>query len=299
MECRVTKKFGLHQIVLNDNILPYIDPGFIPLDWKHNPWPGVREILIHAHVAEQKLYRKYELTGAFSAKFYTKTNLKSHDVKTWINNNPGYDVYMICGGPYFPYMYYNGIDFGTALRRDDFEIVFRQMCEKIGLDIPSKFGRQTNINVAYCSFFVGTQNFWDEWSNVLTTLLSKDKLGDDLYNSMHSPAIYYESAPTIYLSAFLYERLIPIYLMQKGIKVKFYEWDRNSILALQISDILRQHLIRIMPVIDDMDKNMLWTDSNRDFPYQETLALRQRATGELLLNWNSTDYNIPSVAFPK
>jgi hypothetical protein len=101
-----TPAIGIYQPFFNEAVRQYLDPGFIALDWLQNPDPPLRELALHRHILQSRLFERHELTGLFSPKFFSKTGLTSSDVKDWINQNPGHEVYCFDGRPYVSYAFY-------------------------------------------------------------------------------------------------------------------------------------------------------------------------------------------------
>ncbi len=293
-------KIGLYQVVLSDAVIPYLDPGFAPLDWRHNPCPEMREILIHDHMVKTGITKKHRLTGVLSAKFFVKTNLRSHDILNWIQSNPGHDIYLISGHPFVTYFGFNSIELANSFHRSDFGDVYNQVCGRLGVRPTSIDERQTNENFSYCSYFFATPEFWEEWhKNVIAPILTKGLIGDDLYDSIHSPASYTNDAPPVYLSPFIYERLISPYIAQAKLKSLYYKWASDDILNLAMSYELREHLERVMPIIDDMDMRNAWNHENKNFPLSEYMALRKRHSRHLFHNVDANNFNIPSITIPQ
>ncbi len=288
---------GIYQVVLSDRVVPYLDPSFTPLDWRHNPCPQLREVIIHDHMVMSGRTKRHSLTGVLSAKFFVKTSLRFHDVEKWIFDNPGYDIYFISGHPYLTYSAFNSIDLSKAFQRSDFDIITQQVCRHLNVRAYEKPERQTNKNFAYCNYFFATDAVWrDLHSNIINPLLSKSLLGSDLYGVLHSPAGYVAAAPPVYIAPFIYEKLVSPYIAQTSFKAKYYEWTKESIVNLCISDSMREYLERVIPVIDDLDARMAWTDENRGFPLREFISLRSKEKARPFDNVSSDDFNIPNTA---
>ena len=41
------RKICIYRNYSHPDLIGYLDPGFIPLDWTHNPYPQIREVAIH------------------------------------------------------------------------------------------------------------------------------------------------------------------------------------------------------------------------------------------------------------
>jgi hypothetical protein len=289
---------GIYQIVLDDAAVPFLDPGFSPFDWRGNPQPELREIVIHSHAARTQLYERHDLTGVFSAKFYSKTKLSSQKVFDWIADNPGHDIYLISGHPHSPYLAYNGIERAATLLNMDFETPMRALCERVGISLPPNLWRQSNRNVAYASTWVASRDFWQEWkSQVIDCFLSKDRLGAALYKASRMDIDHEYSAKPVVLAPYLYERLLSLYISTQKWKALYYPWSGAEILGLELAPEVKRTLSRIMPVIDDLDERDAWNAENRDYPSQEYHAMRSRFSGGEFNTFSPHDINLPSL-FP-
>ena len=134
---------GIYQPLFHEDLRPYLDPGFIMLDWRHNPAPFLREFVLHEHICESRLFDRHDLTGLFSPKFFSKTGLNSRQVMDWIGENPGHELYCIDGRPFAPYTFYNNMERAVRSHPPDFEGRMRRLCSAIGFDLPAELGRQT------------------------------------------------------------------------------------------------------------------------------------------------------------
>ena len=101
---------GIYQPLFNEAIREYLDPGFITLDWLHNPSPELRELALHHHILQSRLFERHDLTGLLSPKFFSKTGLTSREVKDWIKQNPGHEIYCFDGRPFGPATRYNTVE---------------------------------------------------------------------------------------------------------------------------------------------------------------------------------------------
>jgi hypothetical protein len=293
-------ELGLYQIALSDQVAPYLDPGFSPLDWRHNPHPELREIAIHAHIGRSELYRRHRLTGAFSAKFYAKTGLRSEGVAKWIQENPGYDIYLISGHPFLPYFGYNSVERGCFRLGKNFESILRAFGDCVGSRLPDKLWRQTNNNSAYCSYWVASQGFWERWhGDVIECITSEDRLGSEFFRTVHSRVEYIAGAPPVSYAPFVYELYMSLYITINNIKAIYYDWSQEEILNLRLSPEVRECLTKIMPGIDDLDRNGGWTEENATLPMREYLEMRRTYPGFMLNCSDRQNYNLPSARFPR
>jgi hypothetical protein len=292
-------ELGAYQVVLSDEIVPFLDGGFLPLDWRANPTPELREIAIHAHVGRSGLFRNHKITGAISAKFYVKTNLRSLDVNNWITANPGYDVYLINSVPFIPYINYNSIERGCLRHQADFDIIMRALCNRVGVNLPDDLRRQSNKNSALNSCWFASQGFWRQWmADAVETLLSRDILGESLYQKIYSTVDYFKNSPSVILAPFLYERLISLYIENNNIKALHYKWTHEEILNLRLHPIVKRYLARMMPIIDEIDEKPFWTPEDREFLRTESMKEIGSVTGKEMNVVDSENFNLPIVRCP-
>jgi len=255
-------KIGIYQPIFKESIRQYLDPGFIALNWLHNPSPELRELALHQHILRCRFYEKHELTGLFSPKFFAKTGLAAHVVKKWIDKNPGHALYCFDGRPFIPYTAYNSVERG-ALSHHDFEKGMRQVCRAIGLDLPVELGRQTNQQTIHCNFWCATPAFWQRWeSEIVSPILA---LAQD--NTFPVAAVFrkspYRSPTPALLIVFIYERLMSYYIQIKGIDAVMYPWSAERILGLSLQPLMKDYLADNMPWIDEIDRRGQWTPADR------------------------------------
>jgi hypothetical protein len=249
-----------------------LDPGFIPLDWRSNPAPALRELALHHYIAINKVYERHRLTGLFSPKFFAKTGLRSGQVYDWITKNPGRDIYLIAGGPHVPYVYYNGVVLNQALHFPAFEERMRNVCRRIGFQLPDKFPRQTNSNRSSSSYWIGSRRFWESWfADVISpifALISNARESDEIF----AYATHWAPAP-VYVLTFIYERLIDFYIGSKAINALYHPWNARSILSLDFSPSLKTYLQEMIPLVDRLDATGEWSDSDRAWLQKRSAAL--------------------------
>jgi hypothetical protein len=154
---------GIYQPFFKLALIGRLDSGFIPLDWLSNPTPALRELALHRHIATHRIYAGHQLTGLFSAKFFSKTAMRSQEVYDWISDNPGHDIYHINGMPYVPYASYNLIERSNILHHPGFENRARSLAREVGLELPAQLPRQTNTIFAWATSGSRRRRFGKVW----------------------------------------------------------------------------------------------------------------------------------------
>lgn len=293
-------RIGIYQPIFKEAIREYLDPGFIALDWLHNPSPEMRELALHHHILQSRLYEKHDYTGLFSPKFFAKTGLTAHEVKDRITKNPGHEIYCFDGRPFIAYTAYNSMERG-ALVHPGFEEGVRHLCREIGFDLPVELGRQTNQQTIYASFWCATPNFWKRWEREIVFpifALARD-------NSPAAAAVFrkspYRSPTPVFLIAFIYERLMSYYIQIKNIDAYMFPWSAERILDLPWPSPMRDYLAENMPWIDEVDRRGQWTPAERaklTGAFNELLGRENIAAHEANV-FDLRDFDLPSRKPPK
>lgn len=283
---------GIYQPFYKPSLIERLDPGFIPLDWMANPAPALRELAIHDHIARNRIFARHRLTGMLSPKFFAKTGLRSQRVHEWIAENPGHDIYLLSGGCHVPYFHYNGIVRNQILHSPHFEERMREVCGKIGFELPDEFPRQTNANRVGCSYWVASPAFWENWiADVVAPiheLIGESAKTDDIF----SYATHSAPAP-VYLLTFIYERMIDYYIERNRIDALYYPWDAQSILSFNYDPPVRAHLEMMIPLVDRIDASGPWTDRDKAWLRERSAALALTGIGTEMTTTDPADYDLP------
>lgn len=286
---------GIYQPVFKAALAERLDPGFIALSWLSNPMPALRELALHRHIAINKIYERHRLTGLFSAKFFSKTRLRSQQVHQWISENPGYDVYLINGMPYIPYASYNLIERSTNIHNPRFEKWARFVSSVIGLELPEPLPRQTNANLCACNYWVGSARFWESLSrDVLTPLfhlVDNRKQADEIFG------YHRYSAPTpVYNLTIVYERLMDHYVAQSQLKALYFPWSGARALGLDCYlPSIKTYLETMIPLVDRIDEKGVWSKRDRDWLQRQYAAVNVGDSAEEVLARDPIDFDLPRV----
>lgn len=289
------RKIGIYRNYSHPDLIGYLDPGFIPLDWTHNPYPQIREVAIHHDFGQREAYREHHLSGVLSPKFFSKTKMRAARAHDWIEANPGYEIYLISGGPFMPYVAFNSIERGCAIHGDEFESRARLVYSALGVELPERLGRQTARNLAYTSAFVATQDFWRTWTREILEPLRVMETGNpDVAHAAYSLTPYFSPTPA-YWVAFLYERLISYFIQLRGIKALFYPWTADEILGLNFQPHFVPYLRRMIPLVDRIDARSAWTDEQRDWLKSEWLETHRQGRGFEMITSDPLNFDRPAL----
>jgi hypothetical protein len=259
---RTNPPIGIYQPLFNEAIREYLDPGFITLDWLHNPSPELRELALHHHILQSRLFERHKLTGLVSPKFFSKTGLTSHEVKDWINQNPGHEIYCFDGRPFVPYTSYNSIERG-ALSHPGFEDWMRRVCRAVGFDLPVELGRQTNQQTIHCNFWCASASFLERWRKEIVLPIFRLVQSDAFLAQKVFCETPCRSPTPVFLIVFIYERIMSYYIQIKGIDAAMFPWTEERILGLNWLPPMRDYLMQNIGWIDETDRRGQWTPDNR------------------------------------
>jgi hypothetical protein len=232
------------------------------------------------------------LTGLLSPKFFSKTTLRSQQVYAWIADNPGYDIYLINGGPRGPYTTYNSVERSKISHDPAFESWMRALCATIGFELPERLPRQTNSNRCSCNYWIASPTFWENWiEDVITPIFEmtgRCKQTDEILAYAK-----YRSLTPAYNIAFIYERLIDYYIGWKKLNAIYYPWNAKSILSLNYHPAVRAYLEDMIPRVDRIDAMGPWRDSDKAWLQERFAALNSGDVTLDTLAFDPGDFDLP------
>lgn len=211
--------------------------GFEAFDFRHNPHPEWREFQIFEHIVEHGIHRTADVLGAVSSRFQAKGLLDGEDVSSWIQANPGYDVYVTNPFPQLSYCNYSSNDRSPFVHGDPSVLHrFQAVLGKAG--VPLDFltpTRQHNGNYGLCSYWFGTPHFWERLMQELVCPvihLSRQELGCELHDFLYRPLQYYgDASHRPGALPFLLERATSLYIAAAfASSATFYQRTRQQIL---------------------------------------------------------------------
>jgi hypothetical protein len=166
----------IFQICWNEQSLSKLEPGFVALDWRRNPHPDLREFAAFRELHARGDTRKFDLTGAFSPKFATKTGVSGLEFTQWVDHNPGYDLYYVNPRPQIPVFYFNGWAQSSHQFGDRFLTSAREIVELAGYD-PDIWINQREDTASFftMNYWIARETFWDGCMRVIEDILSVDR----------------------------------------------------------------------------------------------------------------------------
>lgn len=73
----------------------------------------------------------------------------------------------------------------------------------------------------------------------------------------------YLSPTPVFLIAFIYERMLSMYLASRAIRHLAYPWTGAQVLRLDYQPVFRAYLEAVVPWVEDTDRALGWTNTRR------------------------------------
>lgn len=246
---------GVYQIQYGVDVVGEFDPVFLRYDCCDNPESEKREM---AHML--RFYRDkpwsgmgFRYFGLVSPKFNSKTGFSGKEFIGWVEDNPGYDVYMINPFPQLSYFNFNVWEQGESWHPGLCDLA-DSLFEAAGYDVRvSHLGRNSIATSLYSNYWVGSEVFWARFMSFVENLdsavvnLPIDKLSKIFSSAPHyAPALYYP---------FVFERLFSTFLLLcKDVSCCCFEYSNEQI-ANKCQNEMERYIVREWGgVIDAWDK---------------------------------------------
>lgn len=211
----------IYQAYYDDSQIPFLESEFYPFDNTQNAVPGLRE-----YPLLKKLFKENKDTdlywGLVSWKWKEKTNLDAKEFKTWILDNPGYDVY------HFDPHLEVAATCNNLWSQDGYTDFANKLFPKIGINTRCENVVYRAEDFATCNYFIGNSKFWKEWFLYVDDILVMCSQDDDLYRMLYKEGRPYENVKNGVVETnwipnftFIVERLVSLFFIQnRNIKVK-------------------------------------------------------------------------------
>lgn len=214
----MARSIRLFQNCVEERHFTDLTPGFEPLDFRHNPRPGLREFQIFDELVASGLHHSADVVGAVSSRFAAKTRMSGTEIRRWIETAPGYEFYAVNPWPQWCYTAFNSFDRAPIIHADPmFNQRFQKVVQRAGLSLDvTQVGRQHNGNYGMSSYWFATTAYWERFMGELVhplIRLSRRELGEELFGFLYQPMPYYgQSAHRAGALPFLLERLTSLYV---------------------------------------------------------------------------------------
>ena len=227
----MSKNIKIFQIYFKPEQIVELDPAFIPLDNTANITPELREWATWNQTLLAHSFDEDDLIGFVSWKFKEKTNLSGQQFISFINDNPGADLYFVNPCLVNEALFANSWEQGD-IHHPNISAIGNSFLTKIGYEDVDVKGMVLDRNCTmFANYIVGTKTFWDkfmEFSRKLVTEAEKDPVfkqqvfGEGMSNYAHDTTL-----PNF---TFLIERLIPTFIDLERISALAYQYTPETIL---------------------------------------------------------------------
>ena len=226
----MSKSIKIFQIYFKEELKDQCDPAFTPLSNVENPNPHLREWDVWNRQHEEMMASGLDYWGYVSWKFKQKINLTGQEVIHWIDQNPGYDVYLLNPCVINEAVWTNSWEQGDN-HHPNISKVGNEFLIKCGYDNPDVktllIDRQSTV---YANYVVGSRDWWDKFmtfSRRLFTEAEKDPVFNHyVFGEGLSNYAYDRSLPNF---TFLIERLIPTFIVLENYKSIAYEYTDDKL----------------------------------------------------------------------
>ena len=162
MKLKELMKIDIHQIYYRSEQTSELDPVFKPYFNALNPRPEWREFWVFREVFRTQVYQSSDYSGYLSWKFNRKTGISGSEFITFIEDNPGFDVYFINPFPANCIFYRNVWKDGEEHHPGILSFT-QDVFRAVGYNINLSEMRNYSDTTLYCNYWVGNSVFWDKF----------------------------------------------------------------------------------------------------------------------------------------
>jgi hypothetical protein len=208
----------IYQTYFDQSQLGVLDPSFIPFDNTSNEQPLLREYPLLKKLHEQNAnFDGY--WGMTSWRWYEKTKLSGAQFISWVQDNPGYDLYHV---NHYPKYRDKNIFWQGEHCHGGMLDCLRRIITILGynnFDFDVKYPREYFIT---CHYYVATNAVWDRLIDFFNKCVEVSNQDKQVYEYMHVGKTRHRSEHIINFS-FVMERLPALYLLlHQDIRIKEY-----------------------------------------------------------------------------
>lgn len=256
----------IFQICFEEDQLNQVDPLLTPFDNTKNEKPELREYHNFVRIMEEGHADGLDYWGVFGPRWQEKMRHDSKLIFDSIEANPGHDVYLFNHARIQDALTYNVWEQGEYYHKGIRDVV-KYVFMLSGFDQSAIERLMTDQTTCYCSYFVASKEFWNDYLNFLKIFISKiDALPEELANIYHGSANYSRDA-NLNMFPFIVERLFSTFLILREEKYKV--WARPydyEVYRGQIND-----FTKVIHSLNDMKSLVIKHDSPELFNDWNTL----------------------------
>lgn len=214
----MSKNTKIFQIYFKSELKEHCDPAFDPLDNTKNPRPELREWDVWDREHSKRMKSKLTHWGYVSWKFKEKTNLTGEQVFNFIDDNPGYDVYLLNPCILNESLFSNSWEQGD-LYHPNISDIGNSFFKKLGYEDVDVKGMMLDRNkTVFANYIVGSREFWDKFMEFTRKLFAEAEKDPEFKTQVFGAGLSnYAHDKSLPNFTFLIERLIPTYLELENI----------------------------------------------------------------------------------
>ncbi len=229
-----------------------LDPAFLPSNGIANPFPNLYEMYWIMRIFETDVYKNHAYTGMVSYHFTEKTGIRGSEFLGFIADNPGFDVYFINPFPQYAYLYFN-VWHQAEIHHPGLVNRAQALLHRLGYAVNlARMARNTDATLCYCNFWVGAQEFWEQYMAFVRPLYYLAIEQYDQRDGAFAPTTYKDREYPFF--PFVFERLFSTFLLlNPHIRACPYVYTRTQILR-HCKNVREATLVAaVKPLIDYLD----------------------------------------------
>lgn len=201
----IAMKKNIFQIHYDEASRRMLDPGFIPLEIVGNPradwreyW-GIRNYFLNTDLNGDEYY------GFLSPIFHSKTGLQAHQVKAFMDGNPGADVFTFSPTMSDSACYLSVFEQGNRRHPQILPITIELM-RAVGLEVDVRALINDFRSTVFCNYIIAKPGFWEKWFAITERMFDIAEAGDTaLARKLNEVTDYGKS--TVQMKVFIMERI--------------------------------------------------------------------------------------------
>lgn len=232
-----------------------IDPAFIPNDGRRNARTDYREVALFLRLYHAGRHLEADYTGIVSPKFGEKTRLAGARFLSFIEANPGHDVYFVNPFPQNAYYSFNVWSHGEHCH-PGVTLLAQNLFDRAGFRVNiAGLGRNGPSTLLYSNYWAGNERFWDRFMDLNLRLLSTLEAmpARDRAPYFAQDAAYHDPVPVL---PFIFERLFSTLLVaDPSIRALGWRHSRAEVLRAA-SDSTDEYriVLAFKDMIDEIDR---------------------------------------------
>ncbi len=218
------REIEIYQTVISDEQLGHVQPPFIEYDVrKKNSGQEWHEYWHFLHLYNQKKNGQAKYWGNVSYRFTDKTCVTPQAFRSFIEDNPGYDVYFINPFEYLTYSFSSPWEQGDVWHPGLIEMT-QTILDRLEYGIDIRKLKILPDQVAYCNYFVGNHKFWDRYIEFTRPIFDyiENCPDDKLVKRVRGRA--YKTRPCSY-HPFIMERMFSTFLAVQGYSILSFKYS--------------------------------------------------------------------------